>query len=177
MSDREGRARAVVRHYWIRELLRFSASPFTFTDSLKLLIAPLHLKDTPDVAPQLLLLFCVPDVRHLNGHLRASVKSGARGPLVFRVRLRARADLEEGGRSNPTSCHRSLVSISSMVIRTSHGHGRRWLRGRVGKFAENRRPHANKRCARVGLHSERDACATCRICHARRRDETRNRTL
>ena len=72
----------------LRELLRFLASPFAFTDGLKLLLASLHLKDTPDVAPSLLLLiFRVSDIRHLDGPLRASIKLGARGPLVFRVRL------------------------------------------------------------------------------------------
>jgi hypothetical protein len=52
----------------LRELLRFSASPFAFADSLKLLLAPLHLKDTPDVAPSwsLLFNFAVLNLRHLN---------------------------------------------------------------------------------------------------------------
>jgi len=52
----------------LRELLRFSASPFAFADSLKLLLAPLHLKDTPDVAPSwsLLFNFAVLSLRHLN---------------------------------------------------------------------------------------------------------------
>jgi hypothetical protein len=51
-----------------RGLLRFSASPFAFADSLKLLLAPLHLKDTPDVAPSWLFLFnfAVLSLRHLN---------------------------------------------------------------------------------------------------------------
>jgi hypothetical protein len=72
----------------LRELLRFSASPFAFADSLKLLLAPLHLEHAPDVAPSLLLLiFRVPNVPHLNGPLGAAEDSGARGPLVFRVRL------------------------------------------------------------------------------------------
>ena len=52
----------------LRGLLCFSASPFAFADSLKLLLAPLHLKDTPDVAPSwsLLFNFAVFNLRHLN---------------------------------------------------------------------------------------------------------------
>ncbi|MBJ19560.1 MAG: hypothetical protein CL933_09050 [Deltaproteobacteria bacterium] len=52
----------------LRELPRFSASPFAFADGLKLLLAPLHQEDTPDVAPSWLLLsdFAVLSLRHLN---------------------------------------------------------------------------------------------------------------
>jgi hypothetical protein len=61
---------------------------FAFTECAKLLLPTLHLEQIPDVAASLLpFIFCVSDVQRVNGPLRASVKSGARGPLVFRAYL------------------------------------------------------------------------------------------
>jgi hypothetical protein len=72
----------------LREPLGLATCALTLSDCPEILLPAFHPEYAPQVAPALLLLVLrVPIVRHLNGPICAAEDSGARGPLVFRIRL------------------------------------------------------------------------------------------
>jgi hypothetical protein len=84
---------AVLRHLLhaielVGKQLGVAACALALTDCPEVLLPAFESKNTPEVASSLLLLVLrVPNVRHLNGPVRAAEDSDARGPLVFRVGL------------------------------------------------------------------------------------------